>query len=182
MFKTRLRTIVAGCAALAMSALLLTAAPRQAASTGASAYDRILVMPTSTAPAAAANAGNRPNGNGAQRLSRGQAPEPAPEQDLEPREPPPDAADTGVNEPPFQFPLPGQFPQAGQFPQGNPFQGAVGQPGLHGRGERGDVGGAGSGSGVVAVASSVTSWRPRSVRCERATDETMFAHARRAHT
>ena len=35
------------------------AAPRQAASLGASAYDRILVMPTSSAPQATAAAGNR---------------------------------------------------------------------------------------------------------------------------
>ena len=55
------------------------AAPRQAASLGASAYDRILVMPTSTAPQATAAAGNRtpgpaapapiqPSGTGARRL------------------------------------------------------------------------------------------------------------------
>ena len=105
------------------------AAPRQAASIGASAYDRILVMPTSTAPQATA-AGNRPstpaNANApAQRPGRGPfggAPnQAAPAQDPDVNAAPaPDEADTGVNEPPFQFPQ--------QNP--NPFQGA-GQPGAY---------------------------------------------------
>ena len=103
------------------------AAPRQLASIGASAYDRILVMPTSTAPAGggapAANNNRGPNGGNAaaQRATRGpfvQAP-PAPEPEVQPPAQE-DPADTGVNEPPFQFPQP------------NPFQGAAGQPGQFG--------------------------------------------------
>jgi hypothetical protein len=98
------------------------AAPRRADSLGASAYDRILVLPTSTAPAAAASAGSRApgaNANAAQR-GRGFAPAQAPEPEPEPVAPVQDQADTGVNEPPFQF------------PQQNPFQNAVGQPGPFG--------------------------------------------------
>jgi hypothetical protein len=100
------------------------AAPRRADSTGASAYDRILVLPTSSAPAAtnAANT-NRAGGangnpmNGTQRGVRGgfNAPQPA----VEEPQVVADEADTGVNQPPFSFPPQGQ----GQ----NPFQ-AAGQP------------------------------------------------------
>ncbi|MCC7178631.1 MAG: hypothetical protein IT177_09600 [Acidobacteria bacterium] len=99
------------------------AAPRRADSTGASAYDRILVLPTSSAPAAAsASAGTRANGNGnnanalngTQRGVRGGfiPPPPTEEQQAVAEEP-----DPGVNQPPFSFPAPGQ----------NPFQ-AAGQP------------------------------------------------------
>jgi hypothetical protein len=97
------------------------AAPRRAASSGASAYDRILVLPTSSAPAAATAASNaRPGAananamNGTQRGVRSgfNAPQPAEEAQEAAEEP---AAD--VNQPPFSFPPPGQ----------NPFQ-AAGQP------------------------------------------------------
>lgn len=98
------------------------AAPRRAESVGASAYDRILVMPTSTAAAATASTarpganGNNANMAGTQRGVRGggmpppQAEEPVPQ----------DPADVGVNEPAFSF------------PQQNPFQ-AIGQPGQVGQ-------------------------------------------------
>jgi hypothetical protein len=95
------------------------AAPRRADSVGASTYDRILVLPTSSAPAATA-ASTRPGGangnamNGTQRGVRAGV-NAAPQPTEEP--PPPDEADTGVNQPPFSFPPPGQ----------NPFQ-AAGQP------------------------------------------------------
>jgi len=101
------------------------AAPRQAGVPGASAYDRILVMPTSTAPAAAA--ANRPAvGNPATARGPFGAPKP-PEPEQEPvQAPPPDSADTGVNEPPFQFPQQNPFAQ-------NPFGAAQpGQPGAFG--------------------------------------------------
>jgi hypothetical protein len=97
------------------------AAPRRAESTGASAYDRILVMPTSTAAAAAASNTGRPaNGNnanmaGTQRGVRGGGPPPQAEEPVVQ-----DAADSGVNEPAFSF------------PQQNPFQ-AIGQPGQTGQ-------------------------------------------------
>lgn len=98
------------------------AAPRGAASVGASSYDRILVMPTSAAAASAAATPGRPgaSGNnaniaGTQRGVRGGV---APVQPVE--EPvAQDTADTGVNEPAFTF------------PQQNPFQ-AIGQPGQPG--------------------------------------------------
>jgi hypothetical protein len=100
------------------------AAPRRADSLGASAYDRILVMPTSTPPAAAASAGNRAtpgNPNAIQRNGpRGAFPGPQQQAESEPVAPAMDEADNGVNEPPFQF------------PQQNPFQGAAGQPGPFG--------------------------------------------------
>lgn len=109
------------------------AAPRQAASLGASTYDRILVMPTSSAPPAAASAGNRPTAQpaGAAAGPRGgrnfgnvqnAEPEVVPAPGAE------DVADTGVNEPPvFQFPQQNPFSaaQPGQVMQpGTPF----GQP------------------------------------------------------
>lgn len=97
------------------------AAPRSADAAGASAYDRILVMPTSSAPAAAASAGNRPGGTPtANPRARAFGPQPSQNLDPEPEAPVADTSDTGVNEPPFQF------------PQQNPFQGAVGQPGPFG--------------------------------------------------
>ena len=92
------------------------AAPRTASSTGASAYDRILVLATSSAPAAAA-ANTRPTPM-PQNPSRGG--KPIEQQDDQPPTPT-EVADTGVNEPPFQF------------PQQNPFQAAQpGQPGPFG--------------------------------------------------
>jgi hypothetical protein len=98
------------------------AAPRQASSTGASAYDRILVMPTSAAAASAAS--NRPSGGNGPINSRngrgafGTAPAQQPEQEVAVQPVQEEQADTGVNEP-FQF------------PQQNPFQ-AIGQPGPFG--------------------------------------------------
>jgi hypothetical protein len=93
------------------------AAPRTAASAGASAYDRILVLPTSTAPAASASARPSPPttpGRNGRNAMPADVEEPVAVQQ-------PDATDTGVNEPPFQF------------PQQNPFQGAQqGQPGPFG--------------------------------------------------
>jgi hypothetical protein len=90
------------------------AAPRSAASTGASQYDRILVLATSSAPAAAANTRSAPV---PQNPGRGKPPNDPDEQPPAPAE----VADTGVNEPPFQF------------PQQNPFQAAQpGQPGPFG--------------------------------------------------
>jgi hypothetical protein len=99
------------------------AAPRLASATpGASTYDRILIMATSSAPAPAPNAraggpqqppgyGNMPNG-----LQRRVPPRP-------PNLPPPsddvavdddqddnDEADTGMEQPVFSFPSPGQQP------------------------------------------------------------------------
>lgn len=96
------------------------AAPRRANTTGASAYDRIMILATSTAPAAASNAGRAGGSNASARPGRApfappqqQEPDNAVAQD--------DPADTGVNEPPFQF------------PQQNPFQNATpGQPGPFG--------------------------------------------------
>lgn len=96
------------------------AAPRRAGSVGASAYDRILVLPTSTTAAAAAAPTTRAGGSGAAGTQRNRPAFVAPAPPVE--EPPPpqvDESDTGVNEPPFQF------------PQQNPFQ-AVGQPGAFG--------------------------------------------------
>ena len=90
------------------------AAPRSAASTGASQYDRILVLATSSAPAAAANTRSSAT---PQNPGRGRPPSDPDEQPPAPAE----VADTGVNEPPFQF------------PQQNPFQAAQpGQPGPFG--------------------------------------------------
>lgn len=110
------------------------AAPRAAASLGASAYDRILVMPTSSAPPAPTNAGNRnnaaPPGLAGPRPGRGPfGGSPDTDPDLVAAEPEPDASDTGVNEPVFQFPQqnpflaaqPGQVPQPGAFGQPTPF-------------------------------------------------------------
>jgi hypothetical protein len=96
------------------------AAPRAANASGASSYDRILVMPTSTAPAAAVSTRTNTGNTAAQRGMRpgfgAQMPPPDDQAIMA------DESDTGVNEPPaFQFPQPGQ----------NPFQ-AVGQPGPFG--------------------------------------------------
>jgi hypothetical protein len=102
------------------------AAPRRADSTGASAYDRILVMPTSTTVASAPAAANRSgaaNGNmaGTQRGVRSGAGAPG-QTDEQPSQQ--DEAEDAVNEPAFSF------------PQQNPFQaaqpGAVAQPGPFG--------------------------------------------------
>ncbi len=101
------------------------AAPRSAESLGASAYDRILVMPTSTAAAAAAASTGRPGANGSnaanmagtQRGVRGGVPPPPPAEDPAMQDVDVDAA---VNEPAFSF------------PQQNPFQ-AIGQPGQAGQ-------------------------------------------------
>jgi hypothetical protein len=99
------------------------AAPRSEASLGASLYDRILVLPSSSAPAAAAS--NRPGSNpqnAAGRNERGKFPTPQQNPEVvEDNSAPqnvvaPDAADTGVNEPPFQFPQQNPF-QAGQAVQ-----------------------------------------------------------------
>lgn len=111
------------------------AAPRQAASLGASAYDRILVMPTSSAPPASASAGNRPaapqTGPAANaRTGRGFGAVQNAEPDVIPAPPTEDTSDTGVNEPAFQFPQqnpfmaaqPGQVVQPGAaFGQPTPF-------------------------------------------------------------
>lgn len=90
------------------------AAPRRAGTSGASAYDRILVMATSSAPAApppAARAGGGPG-----MAPPAFRPPQAPAFDVQPASDEPDA----VNEPaPFSF------------PQQNPFQ-AVDQPGAFG--------------------------------------------------
>jgi hypothetical protein len=92
------------------------AAPRRAAN-GASFYDRILVMPTSTAPVAASatGRGNTPAGAnaGTQRFV-GRPPNPADLQEA-PEEIAEDV-DPGVNQPAFSFPQPGP----GQFPQPGP--------------------------------------------------------------
>lgn len=94
------------------------AAPRRPDSTGASAYDRILVLPTSSAPAATSASRTAPaNGNAAGMRGRGfPPPMPTPTDDM-----PQDTSDTGVNEPPQPF----------AFPEQNPFQ-AIGQPGPFG--------------------------------------------------
>jgi hypothetical protein len=96
------------------------AAPRRAESLGASAYDRILVMPTSATAASATTARPGANGNnlaGTQRgVRQGAAPPPQAEEPVMQ-----DGADSGVNEPAFSFPQ--------QNP--NPFQ-AIGQPGQPG--------------------------------------------------
>lgn len=96
------------------------AAPRRADAAGASAYDRILVLPTSSTQSAsaappAARGGQPPVIMGGPRGVRG------PFGNQPPAEEPPavDESDTGVNEAPFAF------------PQQNPFQ-AVGQPGPFG--------------------------------------------------
>lgn len=92
------------------------AAPRHANSTGASAYDRILVLPTSAAPAATAAAARSGPATGNAASQRGPRVFVPPT----PSDEPMDAADTGVNE-----------PAAFVFPEQNPFQ-AVGQPGPFG--------------------------------------------------
>jgi hypothetical protein len=102
------------------------AAPRAAAATGSSMYDRILVMATSSAPAAAAAtrpATPAPNTafNGTQRLvpqrPTQQAPEPDDQDEPDPNPPSP---------PVFTFPQPGQngVAQPGTFTNGQP----TGQP------------------------------------------------------
>ena len=96
------------------------AAPRRADATGASAYDRILVLPTSSAPAAATAANSRPgaNGNAMNGTQRGvRSGFNGPPQVAEDAQVVSDEPDSDVNQPPFSFPPPGQ----------NPFQ-AAGQP------------------------------------------------------
>jgi hypothetical protein len=95
------------------------AAPR-AAATGASLFDRILVMPTSSAPAAAAS--NTPSarpgtpvGPGNQRFTPPRSPSPADEDSA-----PPDGFDTSNSQPVFTFPQ--------QQPGANIFQPAQQQP------------------------------------------------------
>lgn len=101
------------------------AAPRQAANTGASQYDRILVMPTSSAPkptSASAGPNNRPGMQGTQRIVP-----PRPDPDMMQAEQEADA----VNEPAFSFPEPGQqniFQPVGQpTPFGTPIAPGAGQ-------------------------------------------------------
>jgi hypothetical protein len=102
------------------------AAPRRAAAEpGASAYDRIVILPTTTAPAATnANANIRmPNNAGAMAgLERRVAPRPPgmPEPDADvPMEPEPEADPNAANQPPvFTFPQ----------PQGGPPNNAIFQP------------------------------------------------------
>ena len=106
------------------------AAPRSVASSGASAYDRILVLATSTAPAASTNTSNSRAGSpgaNASRNNRGPGlPQPVVDQDEPPA--PNDTADTGINEPPFQFPQQNPF-QAAQPGQPGPFGTPVPAPG-----------------------------------------------------
>ena len=104
------------------------AAPRQmAAAPGASAYDRILIMATTSAPAPSANArvGNAANGgnamNGTQRRVPMRPPNIPPAiADEPPEDDQPvmedDQADTGVEQPVFTFPAPGNV----QRPDGSP--------------------------------------------------------------
>jgi hypothetical protein len=102
------------------------AAPR-AAATGASLYDRILVLPTSAAPApanASTSTPGRPgvpgnNGPGNQRFI---PPRPMPPSIVDEDEAPPDGFDPSGGQPVFSFPQPPQ----GQ--PGNIFQPANGQP------------------------------------------------------
>jgi hypothetical protein len=96
------------------------AAPRSAAAaTGASMYDRILVMATSaTPPAPAARpAGNAPNA-GAAANQRFAPPRPSPADEDEPEEEDPNPP----NPPVFSFPQPGQpgLAQPGMFPNAPP--------------------------------------------------------------
>jgi len=95
------------------------AAPRMAAAAGASTYDRILVMPTSTTVAAAPGAaGRNAQGSAGNRPGRQGFPAPQPAEDP-PMPPQEDMTDASVNQP-FEFPQ-----------QQNPFQ-AIGQPGPFG--------------------------------------------------
>jgi hypothetical protein len=96
------------------------AAPRLAGATGASTYDRILVMPTSTTVAAAPSgpAGRNAQGGAGNRPGRQTFPPPQPV-DEAPVPSQEDMTDANVNQP-FEFPQ-----------QQNPFQ-AIGQPGPFG--------------------------------------------------
>jgi len=94
------------------------AAPRRAEASGASAYDRILVLPSSSAPAATSASTGTRGANPTNGLQRGVRPgftPPQPPTDEQPIAA--DEPDADVNQPPFSFPPPAQ----------NPFQ-AVGQP------------------------------------------------------
>jgi hypothetical protein len=100
------------------------AAPRRLAD-GASTYDRILVMATTTAPASTAPANRNPAGgpNAAMQGTQRFIPRPDPEEI-----PTVDESDTGVNQPVFSFPqAPGGNPFLPNGGQANPFQ-PVGQP------------------------------------------------------
>jgi hypothetical protein len=111
------------------------AAPRRVAN-GASVYDRILVMPTSSAPVAAAAAA-RPGGPGGANAGTqrfvGRPPNGADMQ--EPPEMPTEDVDPGVNQPAFSFPQPGQGQNIFQpmapgtpTPFGTPVASPFGQP------------------------------------------------------
>src|SRR5690606_8195773 len=97
------------------------AAPRQASSAGASGYDRILVMPTSSAPAPAAASANGPNRNGMRGIER----------IVPPQQDGTAEADDAINEPVFSFPEQGQqniFQPVGQpTPFGTPIAPGDGQ-------------------------------------------------------
>lgn len=107
----------------------MTAPRAAAAAPGASMYDRILVLPTSSAPVGgnAANNNNNGGGNRGNSAPRFQPPRPA-DDDNDADEPAPEVDPGSV----FTFPQPGQFPgantgfgqpaQPGGAPtQGNPF-------------------------------------------------------------
>ena len=102
------------------------AAPRRTATSGASVYDRILVMATSTSVTQAASANTRPgapglsNANAMDGTQRrvmapprppGLPPSPADDSDRDDRAD--DTADTGTPQPVFTFPVPGQGGPAG---------------------------------------------------------------------
>lgn len=87
------------------------AANRAVPGTGRSRYDRIMVLASSTPPAGAGG------GSG----SAGTRPAPPRPFGVPPAVEPPDASDTGVNEP---------EPVAAEVPQVNPFANAFGQPGM----------------------------------------------------
>jgi hypothetical protein len=95
------------------------AAPRASAN-GASLYDRILVMPTSTAPAAASTAArpNTPAPAGAANRFAPPRPMPSPTGDDDAAPPPLPEPDVNTGQPVFSFPQP---------QQGNIFQ-PIGQP------------------------------------------------------
>jgi hypothetical protein len=97
------------------------AAPRSAAAaTGASMYDRILVMATSAAPAPAARAaGNAPNPGANAAPQRFAPPRPAPADEEEPEE---EEDPNPPNPPVFSFPQPGQtgLAQPGMFQEAPP--------------------------------------------------------------
>jgi hypothetical protein len=109
------------------------AAPRRAAN-GASSYDRILVMPTTSTPVAAATRPTNPAGPNAGTQRFVGRPPVAPDQmdqpDLSAEE-----IDPTVNQPAFSFPQPGQgqnifqpMAPGTQTPFGTPVQNPFGQP------------------------------------------------------